>query len=129
MGGFSSGQCWVTRHLADISSADTHLILAARRHRTCVSLSMDPLLSRAVLYTFGFLLVGVHGTHYRMYGYPLHTSYIFPPMVHGSAVLPVPRPGILASPPHSANVRPKPETRTLQPSQPAGRSIPDPHSY
>ncbi|XP_056419071.1 matrilin-3 [Hyla sarda] len=79
---------------------------------------MDPLLSRVFLYTFGFLLVGVHGTHYRMYGYPIHNSYIFPPMVHGSAVLPVPRPGILASPPHTANVRPKPETRTLQVNQP-----------
>ncbi|XP_018415387.1 PREDICTED: matrilin-3 [Nanorana parkeri] len=82
---------------------------------------MNPLLSRAVPFVFVFLLVAVHGTYYRMYGYPIQRSYIFPapPLVHGSAVLPVPRPGVLASPPHVGNVRPKPDTRTLQVNQPA----------
>ncbi|XP_040204480.1 matrilin-3 isoform X1 [Rana temporaria] len=80
---------------------------------------MIPLLSRAVLFLFVFVLVSVHGTHYRMYGYPIQRSYIFPPpLVHGSAMLPVPRPGVLASPPHAGNVRPKPDTRTLQVNQP-----------
>ncbi|XP_072263598.1 matrilin-3 [Pyxicephalus adspersus] len=81
---------------------------------------MNPLLNCNVFFLFAFLLVAVHGTHYRMYGYPIQRSFIFPPpLVHGSAVLPVPRPGVLASAPHAANVRPKPDTRTLQVNQPA----------
>ncbi|XP_063775301.1 matrilin-3 [Pseudophryne corroboree] len=80
---------------------------------------MSQLLGRAVLCTFSFLLVVVHGTHYRMYGYPIHGSYVYPPAVHGSAVLQVPRAGILASPPYNANARHKPETRTIQVHQPA----------
>ncbi|XP_075056597.1 matrilin-3 [Mixophyes fleayi] len=77
---------------------------------------MKQLLGRAVLCTFGFLLVVVHGTNYRMYGYPFHTPYVYTPVVHGRAVLQVPRPGILASPPYTA--RHKPETRTPPVNQP-----------
>ncbi|KAM4695063.1 matrilin-3 [Discoglossus pictus] len=80
---------------------------------------MKHLLVSSVLYTFALCLVTVHGTHYRIYGFPPQRGYIFPPpVIHQSAVMPVSRPGILASPPYTANVRARPETRTLQLNQP-----------
>ncbi|XP_053565624.1 matrilin-3 [Bombina bombina] len=79
---------------------------------------MKQLLGRSVLYTFTLLLVAVQGTHYRMYGYPPQRGYIYPPIMHSSAIRPISRPGVLASPPHTGNIRNKPETRTLQLNKP-----------
>ncbi|KAM9316957.1 matrilin-3 [Gastrophryne carolinensis] len=84
---------------------------------------MHLLLSRTVLMLFGFQLVAVHGTHYRIYGYPMQRSYLLPPpVIHGSAVLPVPKPGVLASPPYTGNVRSKTNTRTIQLNRPTEAS-------
>ncbi|CAH2245996.1 matrilin-3 isoform X2 [Pelobates cultripes] len=78
---------------------------------------MKQLMSKVVLYLSSLLLAAVHGTHYRIYGFQPQRRYIFPPMVHGSAVLPVSRPSVLASPPYIASPRHKPEPRTI-PVQP-----------
>ncbi|XP_053315659.1 matrilin-3 [Spea bombifrons] len=74
---------------------------------------MKQILSRAVLCLSGFLMVAVNGTHYRMYGLPPYRSYFFPPVVHGSSMLPLPRHGALASPLHKPE-----EPRTLPVQKP-----------
>ncbi|OCT79016.1 hypothetical protein XELAEV_18030112mg [Xenopus laevis] len=84
---------------------------------------MKQLLSPVLLSVFAFFLGVVHGTHYRMYGgYLPARSYNMRPIVYGSTVLPLSRPMLLNSPPYSANVRYKPEPKTLQVTQPTERA-------
>ncbi|XP_018117857.1 matrilin-3 [Xenopus laevis] len=83
---------------------------------------MKQLLGPALLSVFALFLGAVHGTYYRMYGYPPARSYNMRPIVYGSTVLPLSRPMLLNSPPYTANVRYKPEPKTLQVTQPTERA-------